>query len=229
MKTELRVIGLLLAVTAVAVAEMRTWTFQKSGKTMQGEVVAFAGDTVTMNLPDGKAFSVPIAYLIESNRTDLAAERAKQWKQVEIVTLEGSMSAGRYKKCIVQGSGVGREILIQLLPASVETVLNSRNEQAAKIAALSDRIGTGERAAQQAHALIPVGTRDPAYDDQRAQVSQADIDLATAKSDLQDLRVAYTDAVNKTRAATIVKIKNIGLVYQGLPVWECADPRKPQK
>ena len=98
MKTKLRVIGLLLVATTVAVAEMLTWTFQKSGKTMQGEVVGFAGDTVTMKLPDGKTISVPIAYLVESNRVDLAAERVKQWKEVEVVKLEGVTSAGRYRR-----------------------------------------------------------------------------------------------------------------------------------
>lgn len=229
MKTKLRVIGLLLAATTVAVAEMRTWTFQQSGKTMQGEVVGFSGDMVTMKRPDGKTVSVPIAYLAESNRVDLAAERVKQWKEVEVVKLEGVMSAGRYRRCTVQGKEVDGEILIQLLPASVEAILNARNQQAAQIADLAERIGNGERAAQQAHALIPVGTRDPTYDDQRAQVSQADVDLATAKGDLDHMKTAYANSVNKTRAATTVKMKNIGLVYEGLPVWECFDPRKPQQ
>ena len=106
MNTGLRMIGLLVTATAVAVAEMRTWTFEESGKTVQGEVLGFAGTAVTLKGADGKTFSVPIAYLTESNRTYLAAERAKQWKEVEVFKLEGEESGGRYKKCTVHGQGV---------------------------------------------------------------------------------------------------------------------------
>ena len=71
-------IGLLVAVATVAMAEMRTWTFEKSGKTIEGEVVGFSGEAVNLKRADGKTYSVPIAYLIASNRIDLVAERAKQ-------------------------------------------------------------------------------------------------------------------------------------------------------
>jgi hypothetical protein len=230
MKTALRVVGLLLAATAVAMAQMRTWTFEKSGKTMQGEVVGFAGDTVTIKRPDGQAFSVPIAYLTESNRVDLAAERVKQWKEVEVVKLEGVTSAGRYRRCIVQGKEVNGEILIQLLPASVEAILNSRNQQAAQIADLAERIENQDHAVQRADLVTPIGAGgDPAYVDavmaQRKQVNLASLDVTDAKVNLAKLQAAYADYIDKTRAATTVKMitvkmKNIGFVYEGLPVWE---------
>lgn len=220
-------IGLLLAATALA--EMRTWTFQQSGKTIQGEVLSFAGDTVTMKLPDGKTFSVPIAYLTESNRVTLAAERAKLWKEVEVVRLEDLLSAGRYAKCTVKGRELNGVIVIQFLPESVEAILINRNQQAAQIANLSAKVSAGERAIQQGRAVIPLGTRDPAYEGQRVQVNQVDIDVITAKGDLEDMKKAYADSLNKTRAATIVKIKRSGVLYGREPVWECPDPRKPQQ
>ena len=231
MKTGLRIIGLLLVAAAIGAAEMRTWTFEKSGKTIRGEVVSFAGDTVTMKLSDGKAFSVPIAYLTESNRVDLVAERAKQWKEVEVVKLEGDMWEGRYKRCTVQGKEVSGEILIQLLPASVEAVLNNRKEQAAQIANLSDQIKNWGRELKRADALAPV-EGDPGYVgvgvEERQRVNLAKIDLDEAKADLARRQAAYADYIEKTRSATIVKIRNTSSVYQGLPVWECPDPRKPQ-
>jgi hypothetical protein len=187
-----------------------------------------------MKLPDGKTVSVPIVYLVESNRTDLAAERARQWKEVEVVELKGVMSAGRYKKCTMQGKEVSGEVLIQLLPASVEAILNSRNQQAAQIADLSDRIENRGRAVRRADAVTPVGAGgDPASVDavmaQRNQVNLAIVDLDDANANLVKLQAAYADYIDKTRTARTLKMKNTGFVYQGLPVWECADPRKPQK
>ena len=69
------VIGLLLVATVVAAAETRTWTFEKSGKTVRGEVVGFDGNSVILKLPEGKTFSVVISYLIESDRDHLSAKR----------------------------------------------------------------------------------------------------------------------------------------------------------
>ena len=138
----LRMIGLLLTATAVAGAEMRTWTFEESGKTVQGEVLGFTGDAVTLKRLDGKTFSVPVAYLTETDRVFLVAERAKQWKEVEVLKLEGEESSGRYKKCTAHGQGVNGEVLVQRLPAAVEAVLNARNQQAAPILVLSNRILT---------------------------------------------------------------------------------------
>jgi hypothetical protein len=234
MKTELRMIGLLLAATSVAMAGMQTWTFEKSGTTMKAEVVGFAGNTVTMKRADGKTFSVPIAYLTESNRVELATQKEKQWKEVEIVKLEGLKSAGRYKKCTVRGMGVNGEVLIQLLPASVEAVLNNQNQQAAQIADLSDRIENRDRAVQRADAVTPVyAGGDASYVDavmaQRSQVNLAIVDVKQAKEDLVNLQEALTEYIDKTKTARTVKMKNTGFVYRGVPVWECADPRKPQQ
>ena len=158
MNIGLRVIGLLVAATAVAVAEMRTWTFEASGKTVQGEVLGFAGTAVTLKDADGKTFSVPIAYLTESNRTYLAAERAKQWKEVEVFKLEGEESGGRYKRCTVHGQAVNGQVLIQSLPSAVEAILSARNQRAAPIAALSQQINNENQAVKQAKASIPTGS-----------------------------------------------------------------------
>ena len=102
-------IGLLLAAAAVAAAETRTWTFEQSGKTMQAEVAGFSGEAVNLKRADGETVSVPIAYLTESDRDYLAAERTKQWKQIEVIKLDTAGSGGRYKKCTVRGSGVNGE------------------------------------------------------------------------------------------------------------------------
>ena len=156
-----------------------------------------------------------------------------------MVKLEGVTSAGRYKRCIVQGKEVNGEILIQLLPASVEAILNSRNQQAAQIADLAERIENQDHAVQRADLVTPIGAGgDPAYVDavmaQRKQVNLASLDVTDAKVNLAKLQAAYADYIDKTRAATTVKMitvkmKNIGFVYEGLPVWECFDPRKPQQ
>ncbi len=231
MKIKLQVIGLLLTVTAVAVAEMRTWTFEKSGKTMQGEVVGFVGNSVTMKLPDGKSFAVPIAYLTESNRVYLAAEQAKEWKEVEVIKLEGAVSAGGYyKKCTVKGEQVNGDILIQLLPPSVEAILKSRNQQAVQLAELQSSVESGRRELRRAEAVVHDANMAAAYGPvftnyvkhgPRVQIEEAEANLAKQQA-------AYADTLEKTRAATIVKIKLTGVVYQGAPVWSCASPRQAQ-
>jgi hypothetical protein len=227
-------IGLLLTATAVAGAEMRTWTFQESGKTVQGEVLGFTGDAVTLKRVDGKTFSVPIAYLTETDRVFLVAERAKQWKEVEVLKLEGEESAGHYKKCTVHGQAVSGEILVQRLPAAVEAVLNARNQQAAPILLLSNRIKLDTQAAQQAKASVPAGASPygrygQAVRVERAEVKSANQDLKTAKTILAQLKKSYDDSVEKTRSQTIVKMRNTGVLYKTLSVWECFDPRKPQQ
>lgn len=229
MKTELRVIGLLLAATVIAAAEMQTWTFQKTGKTIQGEVVSFAGETVSMKLTDGKVFSVPIAYLTESNRVSLVSERATQWKQVEVLTLLGTMSAGRYRKCTVHGPGVSGEILIQLLPAAVEAILSELGHRAAHIADARSWIDSKERELRHAQAAVHdanmANLNSPTY----YYVKEAAwSSLDDAKEDLPKLQAPYADYVRETKTARTLKIKNTGFVYQDLHVWECPDPRKPQ-
>jgi len=232
MNTGLRMMGLLLVVTGVAAAEMRTWTFEQSGKTMQGEAVGFTGDAVTLRQADGKTVSVRIAYLVKDDRVYLAAERAKQWKQVEVVKLEGAESAGRYKKCSVRGTGVNGEVFIELLPSAVEALLNDRNQQATQIADLTSQIGTQSQAVQQAKASIPTGASGNrayryAVRAEQAQVNLEAKDLKTAQANLAQLQKAYDDSVKKTKDQAMVKMRNTGVVYKGLAVWECFDPRKP--
>jgi hypothetical protein len=229
MNRGLLMIGLLLAATVVGGAEMRTWTFEESGKTVQGEVLGFTGDAVTLRRTDGKTFSVPIAYLTQSDRAMLVAERAKQWKEVEVVKFEGDESAGRYKKCTVNG-----EILVQRLPAAVEAILNARNQQAAPILVLSNRIKFDTQAAQQAKASVPAGASPygrygQAVRVERAEVKLANQDLKSSKTNLAQLQKSYDEYVEKTRSQTIVKMRNTGVLYKTLAVWECFDPRKPQQ
>jgi hypothetical protein len=234
MNGDLRMIGLLLAATAVAGAEMCTWTFAESGKTVQGEVLGFTGGAITLRRTDGKTFSVPIAYLTESDRVFLVAERAKQWKEVEVVKLDGEESSGRYRKCAVHGQGVSGEILIERLPPAVEAILNARNQQAAPIAALTQRIKNENQAVQEAKAGIPVGNSGygpyrQAVRVERAQVNVANKDLKSAKANLAQLQKSYGEYVEKTKSQTTVKMRNTGIVYKALAVWECFDPRTPQQ
>ena len=225
-------LGLLLAATVVPAAEMRTWTFEESGKTIQAEVLSFADDAVILREADGKTVSVPISYLVESNRTYLAAERARQWKQVEVVKLEGEESGGRYKKCTVRGPGVNGEILIERLPPAVEAILIARNQRAAPIAVLSQRIKSETQAVQEAKTRIP--TNNPGYWPyrqairmERAQINMATRELKSAQANLARFQKAYDDYVEKTRDQTIVTVRNTGISYRALAVWECSGFRRP--
>ena len=222
------VITVLLAASALALfritawaAEMRTWTFEQSGKTMQGEVVGFGDDTVTLKLPEGKTVSVRIAYLTERDRAYLTAERANQWKEVELVKLEGAASNGRYKKCSVRGR-VSDQILLQLLPASVEAILNNQNEQADQIDYLKSWIA--DRAKDKRHTKALAQDLNHFAHGHYHLIAREWASLDDAKADLPKLQRAYDDYVKKTRAERTVKIRNTGCVYQGSPVWECADP-----
>ena len=85
----------LLAATAVAAADMRTWNF-KSGATIEAEIVAFPSpETVQVKRSDGKVYTLPAAYLADADRAYLDAERAKQWKEVSVDKVLGTVSAGR--------------------------------------------------------------------------------------------------------------------------------------
>lgn len=234
MKNGFRVIGLLLAATAMAAAETRTWTFEQSGKTVQAELIAFVGDAVTLKGADGKTFSVPIAYLTESDRHYLAAERPKQWKQIEVVKLDAAETAGRYQKCNVRGSGMNGEIYIARLPRSAEAILNNRNEQATQITNLSSRIESESHAVQQAKAAVPSAangnrTYRRAAAEERAKVNVEAQDVKNARTNLAKLQKSYADYIKKTKDQTTVKMRNTGLTCKGLSVWECFDPRKPQE
>ena len=216
---------ILLATTMAAVAEMRTWTFEKSGKTIEAEVVGFSGANAMMKLADGKSYTVPIAFLTETDRAYLTEQKTKMWKEVEIVKLEGAASAGRYKKCTVRGTGMEGQILIQLLPASVEEVLNKSNQQTAEIAGLTDWVDNRGSELRRAEAQAIDANRASGTTNYYVKAS-AKADMADAQENLPRLEKAHVDYVAQTKGARTVKIKNTGFVYEGLPVWECADPRK---
>ncbi len=220
-----RVFILLLASTFMAAAEMRTWTFEKGGKTIEAELVGFAGDKATMKLPDGKAYTVPVAYLVGKDRAYLAEQKTKLWKDVEIVKLEGATSAGRYKRCVVRGGGVDETILIQLLPLSVEEILNKSNQQTAEISELSGWIDNRDAELRRAEAQANDANRSTGTTNYYVKAT-AKVDVADARENLPKRQKAHLDYVAQTKTARTVKIKNTGLVYEGLPVWECADPRK---
>ena len=217
MKMKLGVIGLLLAATALAVAEMRTWTLN-SGATLEAEIVGFPdAATVKVKRSDGKIYSLPFAYLTNADRAYLAAEHAKQWKKVTVDKLLGTASAGYYKKCLVSGKDVNGEILIQLLAPQVDAVLNTRKHQADEIADLTNRPSNGAAGDGRGHRHAT-----------RAQAQFAAQAARDAKTRLDKLKADYDANLKKTRGATTVLMKNTGSVYDGLAVWECKDPRKAQ-
>jgi hypothetical protein len=234
MKIGLSVIGLLLVAMGATAAEMRTWTFEQSGKTVQAELIAFAGDSVILKGEDGKTTSVPTAYLSAGDRDYLAAERPKQWKQIEIIKLENAESPGRYKKCKVRGTALNGEVYLQRLPPAVEAILNNRNAQATQITTLSNRIQIENHAVQQAKAALPSAAQaNPVYRRtvaaERAQVNHEANDVKNSRTNLTKLQKSYQDYVTKTKEQATVKMRNTGLEFNGLPVWECFDPRKPQE
>ena len=227
MRTELGVAGVVLMAAMAAAGEMRTWTFEHSGKTMQGEAVGFAGDSVTLKRPDGKTVSVKTAYLSESDRNYVEKARAEEWKEVEITSLEGTISVGRYRKCRVQGKVTG-QILIQLLPPNVEATVRRLTEQVAQIEYLKSWIDAKTTQLRHAEAFV----HDANLSDQNTYYyikRTVWVSLDDAKEDLPKLQEAYAQSLIDTKAARTLKLKNTGFVYDGLAVWECADPRKPQR
>ena len=217
MKIKLGAIGLLLAATAMACAEMRTWTLN-SGTTMEAEIAGFPdAATVKVKRSDGKIYSLPFAYVNKADQAYLAAEHAKQWKKVSIDELLGSASAGYYKKCRVSGSDVNGTILVQLLASQVEAVLNARKRQADQIADLTSRLRNGAAGGGAGHRHAT-----------RAQAQSAAQAARDAQIRLDKLKADYDKNLKKTKGATTVFMKNTGSVYDGLAVWECKDPRKAQ-
>lgn len=233
MRILLRMMALLLATTVVALAEMRTWTFAESGKTMQGEIAGFTANAVTLKDANGKTVSVPIASLSQADRTFLARDQAQQWKELEVVRLYASQSAGPYKKCDVRGTGAAGGVFVRQLPASVETVLAGRNQQFAQIDGLTQQIERQTRAVQEAKEALPAkGSVAPrqrrTVAAERARVNAEESNLHALKATRAQLQKACDDSVQKTKAQTMVRMRNTGLVYKGLPIWQCFDPRQPQ-
>jgi hypothetical protein len=217
-------LAVLLTLTACATAEMRTWIFS-SGATMEAELVGFPNpESVTVKRSDGKTFTVPTTYLASADRAYLDAERAKQWKEVSVNKLLGTV-ASRYKKCAVSGSGVASPILVAMLPARAEAVLNNRQQQEAQIADLDSQIQEDSTTSLNANTAAKHGNR--AYRNaNKVQAKLANADAAAAKTSLAKLKADYAEYVKKTKAATTVLMKNTGLRCEGLPVWECQASQK---
>ncbi len=227
----LGVVGLLLAATEVAFAEMRTWTFRQADKTLEGEIIGFTGKAVTLREPSGRIVSVPLANFSSSDRSYLAAERGKQWKEVEVAKLDIAGSGGRYKKCTVHGAEVSGEIFVAGLPRAVEAVLQERIKQAAPMVELSKQVESQRRDLQEAKAAAKA-PRNRAYR-REAAAERRDINVETSnlnalEARLAELQKAYDESVRKTKDKTMVKMRTTGLRYKELPIWECFDPRKPQ-
>lgn len=217
-------LAVLLAATVCAAAEMRTWNLN-SGSTLEAEIVAFPDqESVTVKRSDGKVFTLPGAYLVPADRAYLNAERVKQWKEVSVDKVLGPV-ASRYKKCAVSGSGVPGLILVAMLPAQAEAVLNNRQQQEAQIADLDGRVQEDSTASHSANTAAKYGNR--AY--RRAnklQASLANQDSAQAKISLAKLKADYAEYVKKTKDATTVLMKKTGVSYEGIPIWECQSSQK---
>jgi hypothetical protein len=157
-----------------------------------------------------------------------SGNNAGQEREVELVKLEGSLSAGRYEKCAVRG---GDEVLIQLLPASVETILNNLGQQAAQIDYLKSWIENGGKALRHAQAVAHDANLAnwnnpyaPTY-----YVKESDYaSLEDARDELSKLKSAYAEYTATTRKARTVNLKRAGYYGDSL-VWECAPPRRPQQ
>jgi hypothetical protein len=226
MNPRLSVLAVLLASTAFAAAEMRTWNL-KSGATLEAEIVAFPGpDTVKVKRSDGKIFTLSAAYLSASDQAYLRTERAKQWKEVSVDKVFGP--AGRYKKCAVSGKEVSDNILVSRLPFQAEVVLNNRQQQETQIADLTSQIQNDSTVARNASTAAK-SPGNHAY--RRANKTQAKLatqDEASAKITLEKLKTDYDENVKKTKATTTLLMRNTGVVSEGLPVWECqAAPKHP--
>ena len=224
-KPILSALAVLLAATAVAVAEMRTWNF-KSGATMRADIVAFPSpETVEVKRSDGKVYSLPVTYLSDADRAYLDAERAKQWKEVSVDKLLGTV--GRYKKCAISGKDIGGDILVEMLPSQVEAILNNRQEHETQITNLNSQIQDDSSVAQNANAAARGGSRGYRYAN-RAQAKLATQDEAEAKTSLAKLKADNAEYLKQTNAATTVLMRKTGLVYEHLPVWECQVSQKQQ-
>jgi hypothetical protein len=216
----------LLLGPGLALAAPRTWNL-KSGATVTGDIVGFPNnDSVTIQQKDGKPYTLQEAYLSGDDRSFVDAERAKQWKQVSVDRLLGSLSAGRYKKCSVSGTNLGGMILVTLLPAQVEPILAQRRQQEAQIAALQSQIQADETTVHDANKPLSAAGSRAARNANRAAAKSASQDESNVKISLVKLKVDYDAYVKKTKAATTLLMKNTGTFYEGMPVWECQTPRK---
>jgi hypothetical protein len=214
----------LLAATLVANGAMRTWNLE-SGTTLEAEIIAFpTPDSVLVKRADGKTFTLPTAYLAPTDRAFLEAERARQWKEVTIEKILGSVA--RYTKCSVSGKDVPKEILISKLPPNVETVLASKQRQETQITNLTSRIRSDLSAAKDAKGAAARTPNRAARNADRADARLASRDEVEAKAGLDKAKSDYADYLKKSKSDLTLRMRNTGTTYQNLAVWECQPPQK---
>ena len=210
----------------LAFGESRTWNL-RSGATVSGEIIAFPNNqSVTIKQKDGKNYTLQEAYLSEDDRAFVEAERAREWKQVSIDKLLGSVSGGRYRKCSVTGTNVAGTILITLLPAQVEPILITRRQQEDQIAALQSQIQSDENVVHNANKPLPATGKRAARNANKAAAKTAAQDESAVKATLAKAKTDYDAYVKKTKPTTTLLMKNTGSTYEGMQVWECQAPRK---
>jgi hypothetical protein len=199
MKAKVCAIGLLLAAAMVAGGQPLTLTFKETGKTVQGEVVSLDKESVVLKLTDGTTVSARLDYLIESDRAKVAKAFAEQWKEVEVYSMEGTVSF--YKKCVVSW-GRGTEVFIKLLPSAVEAILIKKKDLADQISAMRKSEGT--------------------YSEKWEGIDGSSGSHVHNISPVQKSLIITLNHYNAdTRMQRTVDIRNTGLVYQGIPVYEC--------
>jgi len=143
-------------------------------------------------------------------------------KNVELVRITALLSAGRYKQC---ATARGEMVLIQLLPASLEAILNNLGQQAAQIEYLRSWVDNGGRVIRHAEAVAHDANMAnlnnpyaPTY-----YVKESDYaSLADAQDDLNRLQLEQVRYLAETKAARAVTLKRVG-TYGTSPVWQCAE------
>jgi hypothetical protein len=116
---------------------------------------------------------------------------------------------------------------VQALPPAVEAILNARSQQMLQISNLTAQVESQKQASQEAKAeaskATVKGKRVPrrVMTAERANADIAAGDLETSRLKLAKLQKDYQASVDKTKAQMTAKMRNTGIVYKGLPVWEC--------
>ncbi len=208
---------LFFAATGIATAEMRTWNL-KSGATLEAEIVSFpTPKTVQIKRSDGKVYTLQESYLSDDDQAYLEGERQKQWKEVSVDKILATVSGGRYKKCSVSGKEVPGQILVTMLPAQIEPILTKRQQQENQITALNDRIQSDDTTSHQSANGGSRAARNAA----KTAAKTASQDETSSKTNLTKLKADYDDYVKKTKPTTTLMMKNTGVAYEGLQIWEC--------
>jgi hypothetical protein len=98
MKSKVFAIGLVLAAAVVAVGQTRTFTFEKSGKTVEGEVidVNWSMGTASLKLADGQTYSLKISYLVKDDQSYLGSVASRtESEKAKVNAFIGKCEGGR--------------------------------------------------------------------------------------------------------------------------------------